>query len=444
MNGKIVPLQNLEGTESVFPITVSKAVMVNDTETLDSKLTNIDTQKQDVCIKQASGSSIHLTDSVKSGMILDRAVKNILGYTLDSLKAINTGGSWSDNVYTHNGVSFTVNEDMGITVNGEATGSYGGLKLIEKPEITRNMYLSGCKQINGLELEYSNYDDSYYKDFGNGVLIDKQFDYSVYVDSCIQLKVETGYSIADNVTIYPMLEEAEEGQTKPSNYVPYAGYEITARNDSEPYAETKISITPETTFPVYGLESQEGVTNIINPYNVDMTVQYAVNKVGKGLLDNSTKINGLNDSLGGFTPVIDDSGKITGYKTTIGGADTVFPFSSVNAELLWTNPNPTSSFASQTISLDLNNYSHVIIKYKSNNRATPSSTMGLSIMPTDGSLMRVGGGALYDSPYTRGLRDGKANKTGVTFDEGSISSDTRNNTIVIPLNIYGINLYIEL
>ena len=38
----------------------------------------------------------------------------------------------------------------------------------------------------------------------------------------------------------------------------------------------------------------------------------------------------VNDSLGGFTPVIDDTGKIIGYKTTIGGADTVFPFKSNN------------------------------------------------------------------------------------------------------------------
>lgn len=35
----------------------------------------------------------------------------------------------------------------------------------------------------------------------------------------------------------------------------------------------------------------------------------------------------VNNSLGGFTPVIDSTGKITGYKTKV-GADTVFPFKS--------------------------------------------------------------------------------------------------------------------
>lgn len=38
----------------------------------------------------------------------------------------------------------------------------------------------------------------------------------------------------------------------------------------------------------------------------------------------------LNNSLGGFTPIIDDTGKIAGYKTKV-GADTVFPFSRVVA-----------------------------------------------------------------------------------------------------------------
>ena len=42
----------------------------------------------------------------------------------------------------------------------------------------------------------------------------------------------------------------------------------------------------------------------------------------------NTNVNELNNSLGGFTPIIDSTGKITGYKTKV-GADTVFPFSSL-------------------------------------------------------------------------------------------------------------------
>ena len=45
-----------------------------------------------------------------------------------------------------------------------------------------------------------------------------------------------------------------------------------------------------------------------------------------GYAADATVIKKLNDSLKGFTPIVDSTGKITGYKTKA-GADTVFPFS---------------------------------------------------------------------------------------------------------------------
>lgn len=48
-----------------------------------------------------------------------------------------------------------------------------------------------------------------------------------------------------------------------------------------------------------------------------------------GYAADATRVSELNNSLKGFSPVLDSTGKITGYKTDIGGADTVFPFSSV-------------------------------------------------------------------------------------------------------------------
>ena len=51
----------------------------------------------------------------------------------------------------------------------------------------------------------------------------------------------------------------------------------------------------------------------------------------------------LNNSLGGFTPIIDSTGKITGYKTKV-GADTVFPFSGGISEFTF---NSTSSFSAE-------------------------------------------------------------------------------------------------
>ena len=49
-----------------------------------------------------------------------------------------------------------------------------------------------------------------------------------------------------------------------------------------------------------------------------------------GKIPSAAALKEVNNSLGGFTPIIDDTGKITGYKTKV-GADTVFPFSRVVA-----------------------------------------------------------------------------------------------------------------
>lgn len=49
--------------------------------------------------------------------------KNLLAYTLESLKTINTQGTWTDNVYSYNGVDYTINEDLTIKTNGTASGA---------------------------------------------------------------------------------------------------------------------------------------------------------------------------------------------------------------------------------------------------------------------------------------------------------------------------------
>ena len=55
----------------------------------------------------------------------------------------------------------------------------------------------------------------------------------------------------------------------------------------------------------------------------------------KNKVPEAKAVKELNNSLGGFTPIIDSTGKITGYKTMV-GADTVFPFSSLNCTITGT------------------------------------------------------------------------------------------------------------
>lgn len=82
--------------------------------------------------------------------IVDSHDKNRIPFNnLDTIKAQNTGGTWVDNTYTWNGVTFTINEDFSITVNGTATGGNGVLVLSEPGGFSieeGNWVLSGCPE----------------------------------------------------------------------------------------------------------------------------------------------------------------------------------------------------------------------------------------------------------------------------------------------------------
>lgn len=90
--------------------------------------------------------------------IVDSKDKNRLPFNnLDTIKAQNTGGTWADNTYTWNGVTFTINEDFSITVNGTATGGNGVLVLSEPGGFSieeGNWVLSGCPE-GGSSTSYS-------------------------------------------------------------------------------------------------------------------------------------------------------------------------------------------------------------------------------------------------------------------------------------------------
>lgn len=89
-----------------------------------------------------------VTDRAALVEVVDGKDKNRLPFNnLDTIKAQNTSGTWADNVYTWNGVTFTINEDFSITVNGTATGGNAVLVLSRPGGYTMpegNWILSGC------------------------------------------------------------------------------------------------------------------------------------------------------------------------------------------------------------------------------------------------------------------------------------------------------------
>lgn len=113
----------------------------------------------DVIMAKALAASVSkaYTDQVAQSLIsalteiIDSGDKNLLPFNnLDTIKAQNTGGTWANNVYTHNsGITFTINDDFSITVNGTATGSNGVLVLSAPGGFSieeGNWVLSGCPE----------------------------------------------------------------------------------------------------------------------------------------------------------------------------------------------------------------------------------------------------------------------------------------------------------
>lgn len=73
--------------------------------------------------------------------------KNKLAYTLQTLKTKNTLGTWNDNVYTYNGVTYTVNDDLTVLVNGTSqTSSYFVLTTLDSNmlNVGTEYILNGC------------------------------------------------------------------------------------------------------------------------------------------------------------------------------------------------------------------------------------------------------------------------------------------------------------
>lgn len=104
----------------------------------------------------------------------------------------------------------------------------------------------------------------------------------------------------------------------------------------------------------------------------------------------------------------------------------------LSMELLWENASPTSSFADQMLSFDLNNGDFVVVKYK----ATATGT----IQGFSSYIALDGAPNVITYPTTSGViqrRNINATKNGITFEMG-YTGNTADNNMMIPLEIYGI------
>ena len=110
---------------------------------------------------------------------------------------------------------------------------------------------------------------------------------------------------------------------------------------------------------------------------------------------NANALKAVNNSLGGFTPIIDGTGKITGYKTKA-GADTVFPFSSV-ANGTFTFINGGSSNVVNTGLSDINGF-----VYFGNNSGKDWAFNGLYLKNVNPTISNLLGNTAISQKSTEG------------------------------------------
>ena len=126
----------------------------------------------------------------------------------------------------------------------------------------------------------------------------------------------------------------------------------------------------------------------------------------------------------------------------------------ITSTKVWENASPTSSFAAQTIALDLTEFDAVIIKWETSSSSTYPVLQ--TVNPTD--LIPVGGKktciAVLGSSFTKAndaenlcLRSVSVDTSGVKFYSGTENNfynggttkfGSSRNTLMVPLAIYGI------
>lgn len=196
-----------------------------------------DTEKTAWNGKQSALSSAQLSavnsgiDSTKVGQIsanqteiarlVDDKSKNVLDITKQSIKLLNTAGTWNGDTYTRNGISITINDDMTFTVNGEATGKFSFLLKASNLTGLQGYVLSGGNAASDtvsmlFQLQLDPW-TNLAQDYGTGVTI------SQYSDSqpvAVSIYFKNG-ATANNLIIKPMICSANSWNFS-HEFVPYA------------------------------------------------------------------------------------------------------------------------------------------------------------------------------------------------------------------------------
>lgn len=147
--------------------------------------------------------------------------KNKLNLIISEIKSLNVSGTWAGDTYTRNGVDFTINSDLSITVNASsAATALATLELkINTPTFTTATTLSGCPSGGNYDSTYALYTtdsngNTTARDTGSGVDITNK---SI---AKIRILVRGGYK-PTNLIFKPMICDTAIYNSE-KTYQPYA------------------------------------------------------------------------------------------------------------------------------------------------------------------------------------------------------------------------------
>lgn len=152
---------------------------------------------------------------------MGRTGKNLLPMTVAGIKATNTSGTWVDNAYTYNGVTFTILLDesgnvTGINVNGTATANTDLYIVAGFGAGLPACVLSGCPTGGG-STTYRLIWDSNAADSGTSETV------ATPTSGNVRIRVTNGVSVTNKV-FYPMIRDASVSD---ATFEPYKGHTLT-------------------------------------------------------------------------------------------------------------------------------------------------------------------------------------------------------------------------
>lgn len=147
---------------------------------------------------------------------------NLFPFDLATCKALNTTGTWNNNIYTRNGVEFTVSDDGQVTVSGTASAATGIILNRNFKLNVDSLKIIGCPaggSNSSYMLEYEQVVSgvtSYTEDYGNGVLLAYN---DARTSNALSIIIRNGTAITTPITFKPMICLASD--TDPTHQ-PYA------------------------------------------------------------------------------------------------------------------------------------------------------------------------------------------------------------------------------